>query len=318
MDPLERMLDLLGLLLDTRLPVTFAEIRGNLPEAYNQPDAKSAKRQFERDKDVLRELGVPVETSGTDASDSEDAYFIPKDRYYLPSIDFTPDEVSALLVASATSGEDDDAQRGVRKLLFGADAVMLSGADPPLVAAGPDLSGPLATELGEAIRGGRSVGFSYRKTSGEPSEREVDPYGLVWRSGHWYLVGLDRARGEIRCFKLSRFASGVVAGGEASQPPDGFAAREHVSRGPWGLEDAEMSTARIAFGERVAWWAASAVDGSQASDPKDGWVETILPGTLDDSFVSWILSFGPDARVLEPPELREAVVARLEETVGER
>src|SRR2546422_8311366 len=92
MHPLERLLDLVALLLDARNPLTFDDIRRVMP-AYQQTDSASAKRMFERDKDTLREVGIPIELAGTDAWDVEQGYRIPKDQYYLPDVAVTTDEV---------------------------------------------------------------------------------------------------------------------------------------------------------------------------------------------------------------------------------
>lgn len=307
----------MGLFLDADTPVTFEEIRLRLRDAYAQGNAEAAQRMFERDKDALRDLGIPIlTTSKDDWSDEHNSYFIPKDRYYLTEIDFTPEEISALLVASLTAGEGDDAERGLRKLLFGADTALLSGRDDPLLAAGPDLSDARLSAIADAIRDRRSLRFAYRTGSGEESERRVDPYSLVWRSGHYYLVGSDLDRRDIRCFRVSRMASGPEKVGDASVPPDGFVARDHVSAGPWGPDGSEPITVTVAFSDRVSWWAASGVETQEITVSGDGWDEVVMPGSLDESFVSWILSFGPDARVVEPPALRDAVIHRLEETVG--
>lgn len=317
MDQTERLLDLLGLLLDATKPVTFDHIRMELKDAYTQGDIDSAKRMFERDKDTLRELGVPIETTSKDEwTDENNAYLIPKDRFYLPEIRFSPDETSALLVAATSAGEDDFAERALRKLLYGTEAALLRGRDDPLLAAGPDISGDRLAAAADAIAERRQVSFEYMNSSGEPSERHVDPYSLVWRSGHYYLVGLDRDRNDIRSFRISRFASDVASQGAASAPPDGFAGRDHVSGGPRGLEGSEPVSVRIAFTDRVSWWATADIQEAEKVDSAGGWDEILIPGSLDASFVSWVLSFGPDARVLEPEALRVAVVSRLEAVLG--
>ena len=59
MEPLERLLNLVGLLLESNQPMTFEQIRETL-DAYGGENLDSAKRKFERDKDVLREYGVPL------------------------------------------------------------------------------------------------------------------------------------------------------------------------------------------------------------------------------------------------------------------
>src|ERR1051325_10387213 len=109
MHPLERLINLVALLLETTRPLTFEEIRSTLP-AYQQGDASAAKRMFERDKDVLREIGIPVELEATDSWEVEQGYRIRKDHYYLPQVSFTPEEVWALFVAAHAPGESGEAE----------------------------------------------------------------------------------------------------------------------------------------------------------------------------------------------------------------
>ena len=89
MEPLERLLNLVGLLLETATPLTFEQIRETL-DAYRADKVDSAKRMFERDKDQLREFGIPLQLVDTDVWGTEQGYMIPKDEYYLPEIAFTP------------------------------------------------------------------------------------------------------------------------------------------------------------------------------------------------------------------------------------
>src|SRR3990172_8840142 len=143
MHPLERLLNLVGMLLESKRPLTFEQIREKLP-AYAQGDLATAKRMFERDKDILRDNGIPIEMAPTDAFDVEEGYVIPKDKYYLPEIDFTPQEVSALFVAAHSAGEDASAEQAVRKLLYRADGGVLAGgpARPPPRAPPPPAAPP--------------------------------------------------------------------------------------------------------------------------------------------------------------------------------
>jgi proteasome accessory factor B len=316
MQPLERLVNLVALLLDSRTPLTFERIRDKLAEAYGHQDVHSAKRMFERDKDVLRDIGVPIEVVGTDVWDTEQGYTIPKDHYYLPEIRFTPEEITALAVA-AQSGGDTSAEDGVRKLLSGAEdgilATLTRGPRGLDVAAGPRLS-----QAGEAVAGLRRVRFSYRTARGATSERVVDAYGLVVRGGHWYLVGLDADRREMRSFRLSRLASDLVDEGPGSEPPERFRAAEYVAAGPWGLGETPPP-AVVAFSPEVAWWAAAGVVGAETIGTReDGWVEVRVTRRPGESLAEWVVSFGPDAEALDPPELRDEVIARLEQASAVR
>lgn len=315
MQPLERLVNLVALLLEARTPLTFERIREKLSEAYEHQDVSSAKRMFERDKDVLRDIGVPIDVVATDVWDAEHGYTIPKDRYYLPEISFTPEEISALVVA-ARSGGDASAEDAVRKLLSGAEGgilASLAGAAPGGLGGVADPRLPAAAE---AVAGLRRVGFSYRTARGEGSDRVVDAYGLVVRGGRWYLVGFDVDRGEIRSFRLSRVASDLADRGEGSEPPEGFRAADVVRGGPWGPGE-PRTTALVALAPDVAWWATKGIAGAEVGGTRgDGWVEVRVPCQPGESLASWVLSFGPDAEALEPPELREEVVRRLEEVLA--
>lgn len=313
MHPVERLVNLVGLLLEAKRPLTFEEIQGTLEGAYDQEDPETAKRMFERDKNVLRDNGIPVEMAPTDAWEVEEGYIIRKEKYYLPEIAFTPEEISALYVAAHTPGEDTWAEEGLRKLLYGADGGVLAGLSGGPLAAGPDVPSDRLAAVADAVTALRRLTFAYRTARGEVSERHLDPYGLVWRGGHWYVVGLDLDHGEIRSFRCSRIESDPIDAGEGSTPPEGFHAADHVQTGPWGPGEPE-TTAKVAFSPEVAWWAANGISGAKVGETgADGWVEITLPASAPEWLASWVLGFGPDAEALEPPELREEVVARLEE-----
>jgi predicted DNA-binding transcriptional regulator YafY len=312
MHPLERLVNLVALLLESARPLTFDQIRDAMPEAYAQQEVATAKRMFERDKDVLRDVGVPIEVAATDAWDVEQGYTIPKDRYYLPEIDLAPEEISALFVAARAGGDDATAEQGVRKLLSGADGAFLARTSPPPVAAESAGVDARLLAAADAIGDRASIRFTYRTSRGARSERHVDPYGLVVRGGHWYIVGLDRERGDVRSFRFSRMVGELERGDAATPPPEGFRAADHVVAGPWGPGEAQEHVV-VAFSTDVAWWATNGLDGVEPlGTTEDGWHVVRVPTAPGDGIVAWVLSFGPDAELLEPATLRAEIVRRLE------
>lgn len=314
MEPLERLLNLVALLMETSKPLTFDEIRDTL-DAYRSDNADSAKRMFERDKDQLREFGIPLRLVDVDVWGTEQGYVIPKDEYYLPEIAFTPEELGALLVAAQSRGQNGPAEQAARKLLYGADGGVLARLGGGPLASGSDARGTLVLACADAAQRRRRVRFDYRTSQGEVGLREIEAYAMVFRGGHWYLVGHDLERDDVRAFRLSRFTTDLDDAGEGSPPPDGFNAADHVRAGPWSA--AGEDRAEIAFSPDVAWWAATSFAGARkVGVGEDGWVTIEVPMADQGLLGSLVLQFGPDAEVRAPEGLRHEIVRRLEAVVG--
>jgi proteasome accessory factor B len=310
MEPLERLLNLVGLLLETPRPLTFDQIR-DLLDAYGSENVDSAKRKFERDKDLLRDWGVPLRMQDIDAWGTEQGYRIPKDEYYLPEIAFSPEEITALFVAAQSGGEEAALEQGLRKLLYGADGGVLVGlAGGPLVS-GSDARSSLVLAAAEAASEHARVRFGYRTSQGAASDREVDAYGLVFKAGRWYLVGHDHERDDVRAFRLSRVTSDITTTGEGSAPPEGFRAAERVEGGPWVPSGDERAV--VLFEPSVAPMALDALAGSrQESQEHDGRIRVSIPSADEGALAAMLLQYGPDAEVVEPASLRDEVIRRLE------
>lgn len=311
MPPLERLLNLVGLLLDAGRPLTFEQIRETL-EAYGGDNVDSAKRKFERDKDILREYGVPLVMASTDVWEVEQGYTIRKEDYYLPEIDFTPEEITALFLAAQGETERTAVAQGVRKLLYGADGgVLLGSAAGPLVA-GPDTGSDRLLATADAADAHRRVRFGYRSAQGATTERTVDAYAVVYRGGHWYLVGHDAERDDVRAFRLSRVTTDVLDVGEGNRAPEGFDPGSHVAAGPWVAGGDHP--AQVAFSPEAAVLASSQFPGATTRSTRDdGWIVVEIPSIADDLLAALVLQYGPDAEVVEPPTLRDIVVGRLRE-----
>ena len=314
MEKEERLVQLVTLLLATRVPLPFTAIQRQMHDYYGDPDdtehRDASKRMFERDKDDLRAMGVPIELVSIDQLvEGDQGYRIMPERYYLPDISFTPEEAAALTILATDPGEDDAAIQGLRKLIYGVEGGPLSSSGS-VVAPGPDQVGTRLEGVFSALRTHRAVRFGYRNAAGDGSTRMVDPYGLVTRDGHWYLVGRDRAQDAIRAFRSSRIEGTVeVTDEEAAPAPEDFEAAAHVV-GPWEADTGAM--ALIAVDPSVSWWARRSIrDARDDGVRPDGWHRLRVPVTGD--LVSSVLRFGADAELLEPEDLRAELVASLEE-----
>jgi proteasome accessory factor B len=262
---------------------------------------------FERDKDVLRDIGVPIEVVSTDAWDVEHGYTIDKDRYYLPTSPSRPRSsrrCSSRSVRPATSRPRRPSASCSRAPTAGswrAWGRRRSAARPTRTCPVP----PRPWRRDAACASPTDL-----------ARRPLGPLGgrvrTGVRGGHWYLVGLDLDREEIRSFRLSRISDDLEIAGEGTEPPEGFRAAEHVRAGPWGPGDSE-SDATIAFAPDVAWWATKGVrERETVRTREDGWIEVRVPWSPGEGLVPWILSFGPDAEAWNPPSSDRRSSGRLE------
>ncbi len=307
MDKLERQLGLLATLLHTDRPLRAAEIHDRV-EGYPD-DLVAFRRAFERDKDDLRRLGVPLAIERTESIDGPvDGYRVSQGDYYLHDLGLEADEVIALSVALRLIRLEGDTVNDALWKLGGASAADEAG--------GTELAaisiGPAVTQLHEAITNSAPVTFSYR---GE--ERHVEPWRLAFRHGQWYLDGYDTARADERRFRLDRI-DGAIAGGEsgAAKVPRPGPSGE---RQPWqfATEEEQLHTARVAVDASHARWARHHLrDARVVVENPDGSIELELDVTNVAAFRSLILSMFEAAEILAPPELRSDMVRWLESMAG--
>ncbi|MEU4338701.1 YafY family protein [Micromonospora lupini] len=88
--------------------------------------------------------------------------------------------------------------------------------------------------LAAAARHRQRVSLDYRSWRGELSHRELDPYGLVFHAGRWYVTGHDHRRAEVRTFRLDRIGA-VTPGAATFTVPDGFDAVAWLTRSLAGV-----------------------------------------------------------------------------------
>ena len=306
MDRVERLTNLLALLKETRQPLTLVEIVGALEGQYPEQDG-ARRAAFERDKAALRDIGVPIETEtilgGPEAGSTR--YWIDRERYEMRDLDLDPDETRALQVALAATRPGSRAgQDALWKL--GAGILDGSGAVSAVV---PD--DPALPVIRDAVSARHAVRFRYRAL-----DRTVDPWGLLLRSGFWYLIGFDHARGEQRTYRIDRRESDVeVLADSTFERPAGFDPASVLFRDPreiGGDADGALREARVRIDAGpAAGVVADLGDDRVLARHPDGSVDVAVPYADADAFRTWVLGFMEHAEVLEPAELRDDVVAWL-------
>ncbi len=301
-DALERVTNLLALLLETQRPLTLDEIASEL-DGYSHSTA-ALRGAFERDKALLREAGVPIDTVVLSGERSgATAYRIDRDRYELRGLELTTEEQHALQLAVATV-RSGDARFGLLKLGG-------SNHDDAAVVANVPALDALPT-LREAAAARATVRFEYRSTM-----RDVQPYALLLREGFWYVIGHDAGHDEVRTFRVDRIAGDVAVGDGASfVRPEGFDARDAFPTDPKQLADGDGDVAEMATVLIDAGRAALAIDelgeASIVERRPDGAVVVDVACANLGAFRSWLFGFGLHAEILRPPDVRAAVVAWLE------
>ena len=316
-DKSERLLNLLIMLLVQRHFVSKERVREIL---YADSGDEAFEKMFERDKDDLRSLGVPIEVGHMDAFfDDEPGYRIRADEFQLPDIALEGDEAAVIALASRVWEHAKLAEattEAVRKLTaFGLplDVAALDIVEPRLSAEEPSFD-----VFWEATTERTPVEFEYSRPGRATSTRHLQPWGVVRYSGRWYAVGFDTDRGDERIFRLSRI-DGVAR--KAGRPgsyaiPDGVDIRDVARRlAPTPARDPATVLVREGAGHGLRRAATTVEHGVDGPDTATAWDRLHLErGGLD--LAEDLLSYGPDAYAESPPELREAVVSRLRATIG--
>ena len=340
----QRLIDLTVTLLAHRFPCTFGELAKGVP-AYagafsdDATTRDSVKRAFERDKKELRDAGIPVITRGEEGSEDL-AYSIAARDFYLPYLElvaegvrlagsaekpegyrslptlaFAPDELEVIADAAVKArqmGNDvlaGDADSAVRKLAFDLPLDAVRAHDARLLPARAAADPATLQRLGAALMQRKRVTLEYRGMSDDAvTTREVEPYGLVFLGGHWYLVARDVAKDALRNFRVSRVGGATPNTRKAGTPdyaiPPSFRLREHAqSRQSWEIGDGSALRAVVEFegwGARTGGGLGEAVEDEPT---QAGRVRRRFTVRRLDAFVRWLLSFAGGAHPIDPPDL---------------
>lgn len=269
------------LLLRARSPVSFREIREQF-RSYKTANLEAGLRAFERDKSDLLELGVPIRyvTPEEDDTLEEGGYVVDLSRFRLPEVKLTPDEVSALFLAASVARAVPGGtypkivDLALNKLAFDTQDVpdmppdfllqaRSSARREPVLVHFPAHASANSREMNDrftliegATRNRKRLTLRYRNAStAEVQDREVDPYGLVYREGAWYVVGHCHLRNDVRSFRVDRIADVRLAPKPKSPDfdrPESFDIRAYASRSPWTFTPEPVEEVELEFRAEAA------------------------------------------------------------------
>jgi proteasome accessory factor B len=329
------------LLLRARAPVTFREIREQFP-SYQTANVEAGLRAFERDKADLLELGVPVRyiTPDEDTAVEDGGYVVELKNYRLPEVHLTPDEISALVLATSVAravpsvGYARICDLAVRKLAFDfpepdtplewpPQRKSKEDHEPVLVhfpeskSAQEKLLGDRFSLLEGATRNRKRVTLSYRSASanGDVQKRELNPYGLFYRDRSWLVVGHCHLRNDVRSFRLDRIEDLKVAPKPRSpdfERPEDFDVREFASRSPWTFAPEKSERVLLELAEE-ARSIANEDFGNDATreETPNGNMRIEFECGNPDYVVSRILAAKGAIRIVEGKACKERVQAEL-------
>ena len=320
-DAVERLVNLALLLASTPRPVTADECRRNVFGYEADQDDVAFIRMFERDKDALRAAGLVIAVT---SEGETEAYRLDAHATYAAALELDGSEIAAIHAVAAALATDatfpfrEDLALAVGKIA--AESAHAPALATTLPAGEPDGAVSLhARALAEAVHARKTVTFDYMNATGDTRGRAVDPYGVFFREGDWYLTGRDRDTDKIRTYTIARMSDLDVNPMRPKSPdferPDSFDVRDY-ERLPFQLGNT-ITTARIRFEPEVAWRAESLTRGR-------GDVEALPDGSIVWAvdvadlgwLASWLVDEGPGLHPVDPPELITALSDGLRKVVA--
>ncbi|TQL48104.1 proteasome accessory factor B [Homoserinimonas aerilata] len=316
----ERLFSLVLALLATEAGLTKLEILSTV-QGYRQRfsasgDNANLERQFERDKDDIRELGVPLETvdDPSDAGNNQNLrYRIPRGSYELPAdVRFTADETTLLHLAAmvwregSLSTESHRAMLKLRSLGLSPDEPVLGYA--PRLRVRDSAFEPLSMALQKNV----VVSFAYLKPGeADAGIRTVEPLALFQHEGRWHLFSRMPGTSTTKTYLLRRIVGTVTLSNRGFTPPPGDQAAIGMA------ELSEVWNAKSAIVEVVEGSDAATRLMKRRGTREEGPGRLLLHYADLNILADELAGFGPEVRAVEPPELREAVIGRLRQILAD-
>ncbi len=313
-DKAERLINLTMALLETRRPLGKEEIFANV--AGYSGTSEAMERMFERDKDDLRDLNIEILVEAKDKYfDDEVGYRIAKVNFEMPMTDFTSSEIYWLSVAANIwrgAALENLAQDALFKIQStNAEYLPLEPlASMPII----QTSEPIFFALWSSINQKEFISFQYKGIDGVIANREVAPYSLVSRRGHWYLIAKEISSNEFKRFRLSRFQSQpeIVSAENAFEISVDYDVNDYIK----DISEHLIEKAEILM-KPGAGGAIRQLGKFKILDSGDTEWERIQLENVDfDLLVYNILWCGPDVKVIRPETLVKSVIQGLSEVLS--
>ncbi len=214
---------------------------------------------------------------------------------------FTESEAAALAAAAQALGGD-GRERAVKALRDSVPRDRRASFDElasRIYAGAPPAKDSVLGRLQRAIAERRAVRLAHHSASrAEETDRIVHPYTLAQRFGHWYLYGLDPARGRALAFRLDRVRECAVLEQRFEPPGEADLARARL------FSDAEGEPPRVRVGPTAAPWAIARPGVRLVKRTETGGAVVELPGASAEWATRFALSLGGDAEVVAPAAAR--------------
>jgi proteasome accessory factor B len=305
----ERILNLTICLLVSGRYLPKSRIREAV-EGYHDLSDAAFERTFERDKDELRALGVPIEVGSFDPMfDDEPGYRILPSEFELPAIDLDAEEASVVGVAARVwqhASMAESTMSAIAKLRAAGvepDASQLASLEPSVSATEPAFE-----PLWHAVLDRTRVSFTYR----EGATRTLEPWGITSSKGRWYVIGRDTDRDATRMFKLSRITDlpKRISKSGAFAVPEDLDLRS-LARSLAPKEPTAEATVAILPGKAPTLRRRGELTTSSVALPVG--FEVVKVGYSDLwTMAEEVTRYAADVIVLDPPEMRDAVITALE------
>jgi len=305
--------------------IRLLEARRNMTLDDLAEECDVDRRTIHRDLNAVQEAGY---TLTSEWQEGKKVYsFLSKSRN-IPPITFTLNQLMSLyllrslgvhLAGTPFQSEIDELFRTITSVLpdrYAAHLERIARVSLPLLQGARDFSS--SSEFIEGLQ--RALLHQYRvqlvyakKGTDDPETYEVDPYTLVFHKGGIYLLGLAHNRAGMRLFALER-VRGIEVTRQRFEIPGGYQPETHFSSAFGLVSDTSMKV-RVRFSPVVAHTVRDRVwrPGQQLNTDSEGRVTIEFVAAGEMELVSWILSYGMHAEVLDPPELRQEIKQQIRE-----